>query len=63
MRELTAEEKKTIRRWYALGKYTMMVVTAAIPASLGVAIWSGEWRWLLITAPCAWFVRSVLRHG
>lgn len=57
-------KRKGAKLWgYYFGITMVRVTVVAIPASIIVAVWSGDWRWLFLTAACGLFIRSVLKHG
>ena len=44
-----------------IGAVVALFVMGLFAASTIMAVWSGEWRWLLLTAVCYFLLRGAIR--
>ncbi len=59
----TPEVSVAAKIWYYGGFAFGYVVVASVPASIIEAVWSGEWRWLILTAISVSLLKWIIRHG
>lgn len=45
------------------GKWLALISIVLLPAAVIEAVWTGEWRWLILAAPCYLFMRAAIRHA
>ncbi len=62
MTEAQRQAAAKIRRVLVIGKWVGLIVTAAGVAATVMALWTGEWRWLLLAIPAGVLIRAAVRH-